>query len=157
MTSDHLRQRLEAYGAGLEAELVLLRHLQRLAREQQEATRANDVDELHRVADARDQAMAGLVTIEHELKPLREVIADHQQEVRKIAGFDEVIALHRTAAHLVATILSADGETIEALREAEVARRFAVQAIQSGQNTLAAYRRVIAPPLAHAALLDRRG
>jgi hypothetical protein len=43
------------------------------------------------------------------------------------------------------------------LREAEIARRFAAQAIEAGENTLAAYRRVVAPPLASASLLNKRG
>jgi hypothetical protein len=44
-----------------------------------------------------------------------------------------------------------------ALRDAEAARRFAAQAIDAGETTLAAYRRVVAPPPASAAIVDERG
>ena len=44
-----------------------------------------------------------------------------------------------------------------ALREAEVARREATQAIEAGETTLNAYRRVINPSLSVPSLVDRRG
>ena len=157
MTQDLLRQTLDAYASGLDAELALLRQLQKLARQQQEATLVNDVDALHRIADERERTMSALVAIEHEIKPIRQMVSANQRDCSAIEGYADVIALHRAASHLVSTILSADGQTIDALREAEQARRFAVQAIESGKSTLAAYRRVIAPPITNASLLDRRG
>ena len=61
------------------------------------------------------------------------------------------------AAALVSRIISADQETMAALREAEVARREATQAIEAGETTLNAYRRVINPSLSVPSLVDRRG
>ena len=48
-------------------------------------------------------------------------------------------------------------QTMAALKEAEAARRFAAQTIDAGESTLAAYRRVIAPPPTSAAIVDERG
>ena len=89
--------------------------------------------------------MASLVSLEHQLRPLREVLADHRQELRSVPSFAEVAALHREAGDLVARILASDGQSLAALREAELARRFAATAVERGEATLAAYRRVVAP------------
>ncbi len=46
---------------------------------------------------------------------------------------------------------------MSALANAELARRSAVAGLEKGETTLAAYRRVLAPPVASATLLKRRG
>ena len=155
--SDDLSLSVDAYGAGLDAELALLRQLQRLAVEQQEATYTHDLDRLNRVGDDRERVMAALVAVEHELKPVRSTLSSHRDDVKDLPGYEDLMTLHRAASHLVAEILAADNDTMQALREAELARRFAAHSIQTGQTTLAAYRRVVAPPVANAALVDRRG
>ena len=157
MTRRELGESLLAYAAGLEAELALLRHIQRLSSEQQEATRSHDIDRLHQVADERVRLMTGLVRIEHEIRAARHVLAEHQNLASQLAGFTEVVELHQMAAALVSRIISADQETMAALREAEVARREATQAIGTGETTLNAYRRVINPSLSVPSLVDRRG
>lgn len=157
MTREELASAIGAYGAGLEAELSLLRQLQRLAALQREASVGNEMGLLPRLGDERERLMAGLVEIEHQIKPLRQALAGAVGDVVSRPGFEDVVALHRAASQLVSTILSADRETAQALRDAEVARRVAVQAIEHGENTLAAYRRVIAPHLEGAALVDRVG
>jgi hypothetical protein len=43
------------------------------------------------------------------------------------------------------------------LREGELARRFAQDTLDQGETTLAAYRRVVNPPLANATLVNRKG
>ena len=70
---------------------------------------------------------------------------------------DAVAALHRTAGDVVNGIMQADQETMAALREAEAARRIASQAIEAGEHTLAAYRRVISPAPSGPSLVDRHG
>ena len=67
------------------------------------------------------------------------------------------VALHREAATLVGSILTADQASLSALADAELARRTAVASLERGETTLAAYRRVLAPPVASATLLNRRG
>ena len=157
MTTEEVASAISAYGAGLEAELSLLRQLQRLSEEQREATLNDDVAPLPRIADERERVMAGLVEIEHQVKPIRQAISAVLAQAVTVPGFEDVVALHRAASRLVSRIMSSDEETVQALRDAEVARRFASQTIERGESTLAAYRRVVAPPLASAAIVDRRG
>jgi hypothetical protein len=155
--SSDLEHLLATYGAGLEAELALLRQLKRLSAAQQDASSHHDLDALARVADERESLMSGLVSLEAELQPMRHTLASHQRDAAGFARFAEVAALHRTAASLVGTIMASDQLTLQALRDAEVARRAAAQALEMGETTLSAYRRVIAPPLTNPALVDRRG
>lgn len=157
MTSAELSDLLGAYAPGLEAELTLLRHLKQLADRQQEASHVQDLAELARIADERERTMAGLVRIEHELKPIRHALASNRESAAALPAFADVVALHRQATDLVSTIVSVDRESLQALQQAEISRRMAAQAIEAGENTLAAYRRVLAPPPAGATLVKRRG
>ncbi|MDE3153963.1 MAG: hypothetical protein KGN76_02625 [Acidobacteriota bacterium] len=157
MTREELAQALLSYAAGVEAELRLLRHLQRLADIQHTASREPDLQSINRLNDERERLMASLVSIEHEIRPLRLAIHEERHLAAQIPGFDRVATLHQQAGELVATILAADQKTKEALREAEVARRFAARTLEVGEATLAAYRRVVKPEMASAALVNRRG
>ena len=157
MSAADIRQLVVAYRPGLEAEMTVLRQLQRLALAQAEATDANDLERLVTVADERERLMAALVEIEHELRPIRRRLADQLDQAADVEGFRDVVDLHRAAADLVSTILRSDQETVRALKDAEVARRFLAQTLETGETTLAAYRRVLAPRLAGSALLNRRG
>ena len=157
MTTTDLRQWLAIYGPGLEAEVALLHQLKRLALSQREAMEAHDAQQLSLIAQERDRVMAALVKVEHELRPAREALAAHRDEAAVLDGFSDVVALHRVASDLVSTIVHSDQDTVRALQDAEVARRLAAQTVGAAGSTLAAYRRVVAPPLMGAGLVDRRG
>ena len=157
MTDDDLRQRLAIYGPGLEAEVALLHQLKRLALTQRDATNTHDIDQLAFVAQDRDRIMAALVTIEYELRPVREALAAQRETASALPEFADVVALHRTAANLVATIVHSDQDTVRSLQNAEVSRRLAAQTLGAAGSTLAAYRRVVAPPVTGAGLVDRQG
>ncbi|HVC21290.1 MAG TPA: hypothetical protein VNE16_14540 [Vicinamibacterales bacterium] len=159
MTRTELEQALTAYAAGLEAELGLLRHLQRLAQIQHTATREpnSTLQAVNKLNDERERLMASLVRVEHEIKPLRLAIHHQHRDATGLPAYDQVLALHRQASDLVATIMASDRETVQAIREAEVARRFVAQTLEVGEATLAAYRRVVTPEVASAALVNRRG
>jgi hypothetical protein len=152
-----LRGHLATYASGLEAELELLRQLENLAAVQQRATSSHEIEQLQRVADERDRLMTALVHLESQIARSRRLLAEHRLLAATLPGFDAVVALHRTAGNIVGTILSADRETMAALREAEIARRTASQAIEAGEHTLAAYRRVISPSVSGPSLVDRHG
>ncbi len=152
-----LAQAVANYTAGLDAEILLLRQLDRLAGRQREADAMHDVDVLSRCTDERTQLMTGLVALEHQLRPVRDLLTDSQRQAAQLPGFAALVTRHREAAALVAQILHHDQQTLDALRDAEMARRFAAQTIEAGETTLAAYRRVVAPPPTHAALIDERG
>lgn len=156
MTGDELASAISGYGAGLEAEMSLLRRLRRLADEQHEAMLRDDVGLLAAIGDERELVMASLVEVEHQIKPLREMLASDLAGASEAPGFQEVVALHRAAGRLVSSIMASDEGTMEALRGAEVTRRLAAQTVEKGTTTLAAYRRVVAPRT-RSAIVDAKG
>jgi hypothetical protein len=157
VTDAEIDHALTSYGAGLEAELSLLRRLQEHAVTQRNLTARGEPGPVEPIVHARDRIMAGLLEIESQLRPLRTLLAAHRDRAATRPAFPETSSFHRIAAALVQDILGADRETLAALRAAEAARRQAAQALETGGNTLAAYRRVIAPPAGNASLVDERG
>jgi hypothetical protein len=157
VTPPDLLQLIGQYRAGLEAEMVLLHRLEALAERQRHASEQTDLEALALVSDDRDRLMASLVRIEHELKPVRLMLLEGRTAIDKTPEFQDLIVLHREAADLVSTIVGHDRDSLSALHEAELARRFAARTIEQGENTLAAYRRVVAPVLAGATLVNRKG
>jgi hypothetical protein len=145
------------YRAGLEAQMALLRRLDALAAQEREVTRAGAFDRLPPITEERDSLMATLVKVEHGLKPIRLQLADRRALLADILEFQQVAALHREAADLATAILAADQHSLEALKEAEYAHRTASQALEQGESTLAAYRRVVTPALTSPTLIDRVG
>jgi hypothetical protein len=147
---------IEQYRAGLEAELVILRRLEQTAARQREASAAQDLGALNRAADDRDGLMAALVNIEGQLRVVRQTLSASREEARHLPGYSEAVKLHREAIALVTGILNTDGESLDALAAAELARRETARAMEQGETTLAAYRRVMTA-LPGATLVDRRG
>jgi len=156
MSESPLVALIEQYRAGLEAELVILRKLERTAAQQREASNAQDFSALNRAADERDGLMAALVNIEGQLRVVRQTLSRSRNEARHLPGYGEAVTLHREAIALVTGILNTDGESLDALAAAELARRETVRAMEQGETTLAAYRRVMTT-LPGATLVDRRG
>jgi hypothetical protein len=147
---------IEQYRAGIEAELVILRRLEHTAGRQREASAVHDLAALNRATDERDGLMAALVNIEGQLRVVRQTLSASRAEAKHLSGYEEAVALHREAIALVSGILNTDGESLEALATAELARREAARAMEQGETTLAAYRRVMTA-LPGATLVDRRG
>ena len=157
MTTPDLQRALTDYGAGLEAELSLLRQLHRLAARQKELSARQDLTSVAGVSEERQRLMNALLSTEAEIRPLRELLAANRTQAARFPGFAEIAARHRLAADLVTTILGSDQATLSALEEAVTVRRVAAQIIESGEDTLAAYRRVLMPASSAAALVDQRG
>lgn len=157
MTSDEAARLLGQYRAGLDAQLTLLRQLMDVARRQHEVTAASDFDTFSRVADERDAIMRSLVTIEDGLRSVRQQLAEHRGVASDVPGYAEVVARHRQAADLVNSILATDQQSMAALADAELARRSAMASLERGESTLAAYRRVLSPPVSSAKLVDKVG
>lgn len=157
MTREDLATHLTTYAAGLEAELTLLHQIERLSAAQHRATADHDVDQLHRIADERGRLMAALVRLESQIVISRQILLEYRTTAAGMPGFEAVAALHRQAGEIVGGIMKADRETMAALREAETARRTASQALEAGEHTLAAYRRVISPASSGPSLVDRHG
>lgn len=157
MTQDELTRLLQEYRAGIDAELALLHQLFDIAQEQQKVTRSANFKAFHAAADARDSIMRSLVMLEEHLRHVRQALMEARGAAMTIDGYDEVAERHRQAAHLVSTILAADQQSMAELANAELARRSAVAGLERGETTLAAYRRVLAPPVASATLVDKLG
>lgn len=148
---------LAEYRAGLEAELALLRQLDGLAVRQTAAAASGDPAALRTIHEARDGVMRSLVSVEHELVPLRASLADARHQLAANREFQAVAALHTEAAQMVNRIIASDQQSMAALEQAELARRSAATAMEKGESTLQAYRRVIAPTTGNASLVNRRG
>lgn len=144
------------YRAGLEAEIALLRHLATLAAREREVAQSTRLEGLDEITDARDQVMAALVSLEAGLRTVRQALRN-PGPLAQLQEFRELTALHQEAAALAEEILAADAQSLAALRDAELARRFAAESLERGESTLAAYRRVVVPTLASATLVNRRG
>lgn len=157
MTDDARLALVAQYRAGIEAEIALLHQLGGIAHQQHAHAESRTLDEIPDLVDHRNRVMAGLVAIEHEMKPVRAALLAERDALVRLPEYDALTALHQQASSLVSGILSADQGSLTALREAEEARRFASRAIEQGESTLAAYRRVVAPPLEGATLVNRKG
>lgn len=157
MTLDEATRLLEQYRAGIDAELSLLRQLADVAKDQREVTAAADFSAFNSVADRRDTIMRSLVTIEENLRSLRVELTAHRDIARQVEGYDDVVNRHREATDLVNMILATDQQSIAALADAELARRSAMASLERGETTLAAYRRVLSPPVSSAKLVDKIG
>jgi hypothetical protein len=145
------------YRAGLEAEIALLERLAALAERERDVTASGSLTSLAEITDARDGVMANLVAVEAQLAPIRRLLVLSRERLASQEEFDALTALHKKAATLAGSIMSADQHSMASLREAELARRFAQESLDQGESTLAAYRRVVNPPLANATLVNRRG
>jgi hypothetical protein len=152
-----LADALEQYRSGLDTAVSLLRQLKNVAGRQREGTASRNFERLAAEADARDELTHALVAIEPSLRQVKAILAKEPTAVSRLPGYAEVAALKQTASDLVAEILKTDEESMHALADAELARRAAVASLECGEATLAAYRRVLNPPLAGASLLNLRG
>ncbi len=148
---------LEQYRAGLEAEIALLRQLDTIAVRQRDVTETRDFEQLAAESDVRDRLTLTLVTIEKGVREVREALNASKITLNRFEVYQQVVALRHTAAQLVQRILKIDHDSMKSLGDAELARRAALASLERGETTLAAYRRVIAPPVSSAALFDRRG
>jgi hypothetical protein len=152
-----LADALAQYRAGLEAEIALLHQLEVVAARQRGVTARRDFEQLAVEGDERERLTRSLVALEQELRDVRARLLHGRLSVSTLPAYGEVLGLRQAASELVARILATDRESMQALTDAELARRAAVVSLEQGESTLAAYRRVLTPPLSHAALVDRRG
>jgi hypothetical protein len=157
MTHAELVSLLEQYRAGLEAEIALLRQLESVAARQRDVTESRDYEHFKLESDHRDGLTRTLVTIDQQLRDIRETLHASRQALSGLPDYAIVGELRRVAADLVQRILATDRDSMKALSDADLARKAVVASLERGETTLAAYRKVIAPPVSSATLLDRRG
>jgi hypothetical protein len=115
VTSHHFVPLVEQYRAGLDAKLMLLHRLQAIAVDQRRATETVSVSEMQTTIERRDRVMATLAIVEHDLRNLRQQVLKHWQHLADMPAFEEIVALHREAAVLVADIVAVDEDSIQAI------------------------------------------
>ncbi len=157
MTRDDVERHLDQLRLGLETELALLRQLQAVAATQRRVSELRDFDQLKIASDERDRLTRSLLAIEQGLTEHRAVLAEVREAAASIPTYGTVLALRQASSDLVSEILEADREAMKVLADAEMARRAALASLERGETTLAAYRRILAPPVSNAGLVDRRG
>lgn len=158
MTATRVGDALNQYRAGLQTCIGLLKQLVAIADRQRAGSQSRDFQQLSADADVRNRLTHALVALEPGLRDVRAFLATLPDEVVAAEPeYDEIMALRETAAGLVATILHSDEASMRALADAEVAHRAARANLECGEATLAAYRRVLVPPVGSASLLDVHG
>lgn len=145
------------YSAALDEQYARLQEVRAVAARLYAAAAGGDVDELNAATASRDEITARLTASEQRCRPMREALVARVVEARRAREFARVSALHREAERLVAAILAQDRSTLTALEDAEQSRRRVSRALEAGGASLVAYRRLIAPPLGNAEILNRRG
>lgn len=158
MNQAQVAEALAQYRVGLQTGIELLRQLQAVAERQQAGSRDRDFDRLAADTDARNRLTQALVALEPGLRDVRAFLATLPADLlERHAGYPSIVALRQQAAALVGAILRSDEASMRALADAELAHRAARANLECGEATLAAYRRVLTPPIGSASLLDVRG
>ncbi len=155
--TDELETTLADYRTGLDAELVVLAHLEELATRQRALPDPAPADDLTALALERQRQLSILAALEQQVAPLRQHIASHLGAARQQPGFAGVAERHRRAADTVARIARLDDDNLAALQHADVERRGTAHDLDAGEATLAAYRRTLQQPHAAAGLFTQRG
>jgi len=148
---------LADYRTGLDAELHLLSALEDTAVRQRALPRRASADELTAIASVREQQLAALAALEQQLLPMRQHIMAALEAARQLPGFAGIADRHRRVQALIDSITRMDDESLELLRQAEQERRAAAHSLDTGEATLAAYRRLLQQPQPSAGLFTQRG
>ena len=156
MTAD-LATVLSDYRTGLDTELALLVELEVTATRQRALPASASPDDLTTIATERERQLAALAGLEQHLTPLRHYIQTRLAEARRLPGFEGIVDRHRRLQALVASINTMDTESLETLKRADQDRRAATQSLETGEATLAAYRRILQQPQPSAGLFTQRG
>lgn len=157
MTPGDAAELIEQYRTGLESELALLRQLHAVADRQRGSAESRDFERLSTESDQRDSVMGALAAVEELLGEVRRRLSADKRLATSLPGWAAVVRLRHAAAQLVELVLSVDHAALTSLADAETVRRAALAGLEKGETTLAAYLRVLTPPVEHAALVDRRG
>jgi hypothetical protein len=152
-----LAQMLAQYRAGLEAQITLLHQLEAVADHQRTISEARDFELLAAESERRDALMRSLFDLENGLHAQLLDIGAPREALKRLEALPEVRVLRRITADMVARILETDQLALQALANADLARRTALASLDRGETTLAAYRKVLTPSADNAPLVDRVG
>lgn len=139
------------YVAGMHVEVRVLAALRDMARAQFAAAQPGASGDLAALVVERQAVEDELQALERTLLPCRAALSP---EVRASADIDR---LHTEARTIVAEILATDRDTLALLSAAADARPARVRELDTGEATLAAYRRAVTQPTLSKELIDRVG
>lgn len=148
---------LADYRTGLDTELQILSALEDTAIRQRALPHRASAEELGALAEIRQQQLTALAGLEQQLLPLRQRLVADLDAARQMPGFAGIADRHRRLQELIASVTRLDDESLEVLKQAEEQRRAAAQNLDTGEATLAAYRRLLQQPQPSAGLFTQRG
>ena len=148
---------MDQYCLAFRPVLDLLASLLDCATSQEAAALAADFEALAAATERRSEAMRALEAADAPLRAAREVIARSADGLHADPLLAQIETLHRQARDFVAAVSQRDARTQSALQRLSDEARTSAQQLEVGGTTLAAYRRIVAPPLQSAELVDRRG
>ena len=98
-----------------------------------------------------------LAAIESRLEPMRDRLVSDLPRTRRLPGYAAAHARGQEAQALVHSLMAADRTFLNDLEATLETRRQEVHTLDTGGATLAAYKRVVVPTVAPAAVFDSRG
>jgi hypothetical protein len=148
---------LGAYTAGLATEIEILRQVETLAAGQRAAVARGELADLGSLAVRRAELMHRLASIEAGIAPWRARVLTDLALARREPAFAAAQARGREAQALIEQLVERDRSLLTDLDVMLADRRREVHDLGTGNATLAAYRRVVAPGCASAGLFDSLG
>lgn len=155
MTPD-LADTLAAYRHGLEAQIHLLETLADIAARQRDACLRVDAAALADACIERDRVMEMLFGLEAVQRPQRDRIVEALPAARRLDLFETVSRLHRRAEACLAELDRRDAATRAQIEQSDMARRASATALETGETTLAAYRKILSVE-SRSSILNSRG
>ena len=146
-----------AYTTGLDAEIVLLQQVEALAAEQRAVCARDELLPLGALATRRAALMHELAAVHARIAPLRDRLQGDLERAIRMPGYPAAEARRQEVQTLIYRQLAADRKLLTDLETCVASRRREAHDLDTGNATLAAYRRVVEPTLASAGLLDQRG
>jgi hypothetical protein len=146
-----------AYTAGLDAQLGLLRQVEALAAEQRGAWLRDELLPLGSLATRRAAVMHELAAVEARIAPLLDRLRTDLERALRTPGYDAAEARRQETRTAIFRLMAADRKFLTDLEASLDVRRREAHALDTGNATLAAYRRVVVPAVASAGLVDQRG
>ncbi len=146
-----------AYTAGLDAEIGLLQQLEALGAEQRAVWARDELLPLGALATRRAALMHELAAVEARIAPLRDRLQTDLERALRTPGYPTAEIRRQEAQTLIYRLLAADRKLLTDLETSLESRRRESHDLDTGNATLAAYRRVVEPTLASAGLFDQRG
>jgi hypothetical protein len=154
MTFDEV---VAAYAAGLDAEMVLLRQVEALAAEQRAAWSRDELLPLGSLATRRAALMHELAAVEARIAPLHDRLRADLERALRTPGYGTADAKRQDVRLQIHRLMAADRAFLTDLESSLDSLRREAHALDTGNATLAAYRRVVVPAVASANLFDQRG